>query len=275
MNNTNLAFIGAGNMARSLIGGLIENGHRASTIYAADINPVQLSELQEAFDIQTSSDNSAIISKAGVVVLAVKPQVIASVMAGIKESLQQSSALLISIAAGVREQDISRWVGTPHPVIRCMPNTPALLGEGATVLYANRYVSDSQKQFAESMMQAVGMTDWVDEERRIDAVTALSGSGPAYFFILVESMIQAAEKLGLDAAMAEKLAGQTAYGAAKMLLQSGESAAQLRLNVTSKGGTTEAAINSFETAGLREIVYKGMKDAYQRSIELGIQLGEK
>ncbi|MCB1757737.1 MAG: pyrroline-5-carboxylate reductase [Gammaproteobacteria bacterium] len=275
MNNTNLAFIGAGNMARSLVGGLIDKGHTPTAITVTDIDTGQLARLHDDFGVNTGTDNQAAVAAAELVVLAVKPQIIASVVQEIKDSLQQQSALIVSIAAGVREKDISRWLGTPQPVIRCMPNTPALLGAGASGLYANAQVSNTQKQLAEKLLQAAGITIWVEDEARLDAITALSGSGPAYFFLLVEYMVDAAEKLGLDRASAETLARQTAYGAAQMLVGSNESASRLRDNVTSKGGTTAAAINSFESANLREIVYKGMECAYQRSIELGIQLGEK
>ena len=274
MKNTRIAFIGAGNMARSLIGGLLESGQPPDTLYVSDINPEQLKTLQSNSAIHTTQDSREAADAAEVVVLAVKPQIIHTVIENMADVLRRNRPLVVSIAAGVREADISRWIGEDPAVVRCMPNTPSLFGVGATALYANQAVSEAQKQLAEKLLLTAGTTDTVESEEMLDAVTALSGSGPAYFFLMVESMTAAAEKLGLDQKLAQKLAIQTALGAATMLLQSGDSPEQLRKNVTSKGGTTEAAINSFENNDLREIVYKGMENAFKRSIELGKQLGD-
>lgn len=274
MKKTKLAFIGAGNMARSLVGGLLESGHNPKDIYVSDINPEQLQALQSDFSVNITESNEIAMENADVCVLAIKPQVISTVILASIQTLQKNNPLIISIAAGVREADISRWIGGKPSVVRCMPNTPSLFGAGATVLYANEAVSAKQKHLAEALLKSAGTTDWVASESLLDSVTALSGSGPAYFFLLVESMTAAAEKLGLDNALAQKLAIQTATGAAAMLLQSSDSPQQLRKNVTSKGGTTEAAINSFESAEFRNIVYKGMECAFTRSIELGKQLGD-
>lgn len=275
MNNTNLAFIGAGNMARSLIGGLIEKGYSAGAITVSDINNDMLLQLEQDFSVKTSTDNVAVVSNADVVVLAVKPHIVKLIIEQIKSVIPKRQPVIISIAAGVREKDISRWIGNNHPVIRCMPNTPSLIGAGASGLFANDYVTDEQKQLAQTMLDATGISHWVEEEGLLDSITALSGSGPAYFFFLAECMTDAAVKLGLDKELAETLANQTAFGAARMLVETGTDAKQLRENVTSKGGTTEAAINSFESSEMRDIIYKGMESAYKRSIELGSKLGEE
>jgi pyrroline-5-carboxylate reductase len=274
LNNTNLSFIGAGNMARSLISGLIENDHNPSHITVSDINNEQLLRLKNDFAVNITSCNKTACSNADVVVLAVKPQIINTVIRDLKQALIKQSPLLVSIAAGVKEADISRWIGQTHPIIRCMPNTPALVGAGATALLANTHVSDKQKRMAESMLGAVGITAWVEQESELDAITALSGSGPAYFFLVVEHMINSAVQLGLTRELAETFARQTAWGAAKMLAQSNTPAAELRENVTSKGGTTAAALESYKSSQLDDIIFKSMNCAYKRSIELGKQLGE-
>lgn len=275
MNNTHLAFIGAGNMARSLIGGLIEKGYSASNITVSDINNDMLSKLARDFSLNTTTDNASAALDADVVVLAVKPQTVKLVIEQIKTVIPQRQPVVISIAAGVREKDISRWIGNDHPVIRCMPNTPSLIGAGASGLFANAYVTNAQKQLAQMMFDATGIAHWVEEEGLLDSITALSGSGPAYFFFLAQCMSDAAVKLGLDKELAETLANQTAFGAARMLVETNIDAKQLRENVTSKGGTTHAAINSFESNEMRNIIYKGMESAYKRSIELGSKLGEE
>ncbi len=275
MNNTNLAFIGAGNMSRSLIGGLIKNGYPSRAITVADINSDMLSAIEKDFSVSTNIDNNAAIEHANVIVLAVKPTIIKPVIKQIKQSIAEHMPLIISIAAGVREKDITRWIGHRPPVVRCMPNTPALLGAGASGLFANRQVSATQKQLAQTIIESTGIAHWVEDESQLDTITALSGSGPAYFFYLTECMTDAAVKLGLDKELAETLANQTAFGAARMLVETSTAAKPLRENVTSIGGTTEAAINSFESNELRNLVYEGMESAYNRSIELGKKLGEE
>lgn len=275
MKDTKLVFIGAGNMARSLIGGLISHGHTPAAITATDINQSQLDTLKDTLAISTSTDTAAAIRQADIVVLAIKPQQVEALIDDVRDALHESRPMVVSIAAGLRESDISRWIGTSLPVVRCMPNTPSMLGAGVTGLYANDSVSDTQRDVAEQILLAVGIVEWVKEEALLDTVTAISGSGPAYFFLFAECIAAKATELGLDKDTAVRFAAQTCYGAARMLVESGDSPQQLRLNVCSKGGTTEAAINSFEAAGIRKMVNDAMDACHQRSIEMGQELGEQ
>lgn len=257
-------------MAASLIGGLIANGFQAERITACDINTEQLEILSNKFSIQTSTDNIAAVEQADIVLLAVKPQVMQTVceqLAGVKDN---RARLFISIAAGVRETDINQWLGGSRCVVRCMPNTPALVQLGATGLYANSLVSDQQKQMTQSILDAVGISVWVKEEKLIDAVTAISGSGPAYFFYFIELLQTAGEKLGLDTETALKLARQTALGAAHMAQT--DDVVDLRARVTSKKGTTEQAILSFQDNNLGSLVEAATKAAYDRSATLAEEL---
>lgn len=276
MKNSTIAFIGGGNMAYSLIGGLIAGNCPSANIHVADPNQETLEAMQQQFGITPfPSDNPGAIAEVDAVVLAVKPQVLASVAKEVGEAIQQSSKrpLFISIAAGVRATDIERWLGGSQAIVRTMPNTPALLQSSATGLYANPNVSDQQKNLAESILRAVGTTVWLEEETELDAVTALSGSGPAYFFLFMEAMEAAAQQLGLPEETARMLTLQTAFGAAKMALERPESSAELRRKVTSPNGTTEAAIGTFQQQQLESIVTQAMQAAHDRSIELADQLG--
>lgn len=269
-----LVFIGAGNMARSLIGGLVQNGFPAARIIATDPSDTTRDALATDFGIAVSSDNSAAVSEAESVVLAVKPQAMQTVVADLREAAQSSKPLMISIAAGIRECDLARWLGFDPAIVRCMPNTPALLRAGATALYANPQVSEAQRHAAAEILGAAGYTTWVDSEAQIDAVTAVSGSGPAYFFAVLEAMEKAAVDLGLPADMARQLAIETCYGAARMARESGDEPAVLRQKVTSKGGTTAAALDSFAAGGLDSLFANAMKAARDRAEELGRELGE-
>lgn len=272
MSNTAIAFIGAGNMARSLIGGLLEErgGYRIS---AADPDPAQRAPLADAFRIPVSGDNRAATDGADVVVLAVKPHIVRNVCLELREQLAAQRPLVVSIAAGARESDISRWLAYDAAVVRCMPNTPALVRSGASALYANARVSEAQRDCAESLLRAVGTIVWVSDEGALDTVTALSGSGPAYFFAVMEAMEQAAVELGLDTEQARLLTLETALGAAKMALEAGAAPAELRANVTSKGGTTQAALQVFEQRQLPAIVAQAMRAARDRAHEIGVELG--
>jgi len=265
-NNPQICFIGGGNMAHSLIGGLISNGSSANDIYACDINAETLSDLAQQYDIHISQDNKESVENADIILLAVKPQVLQQVCLNLANSNFRSGVLFISIAAGIREQDINHWLGENRAVIRCMPNTPALVGLGATALYANEQVSNTQKADAEAILSAVGITVWVEMQSQLDAVTAISGSGPAYFFLFIEALQNAAVELGLEPEIAQKLAQQTALGAATMAI--GNNVAELRQQVTSKGGTTEQAIASFQQQGLEKLVKSATLAANNRSIEL-------
>lgn len=275
MNNTQIAFIGAGNMATSLIGGLVADGHEPARIQASDPNRDQLSRLAARFGIRAAADNEAAVAGAGVVVLAVKPQILETVARGLAPSLQRQRPLLISIAAGVREADLQQWIGGGLPLVRSMPNTPAMVQSGASVLHASPEVSGAQKNLAESILRAVGITQWVDDETLMDAVTALSGSGPAYFFLIMEAMIQAGEELGLSSEAAHLLTVQTALGAARMAMESSESPEKLRQRVTSPGGTTERALAILERGGIRDLLRDALTAARDRSRELSQLLGKE
>jgi pyrroline-5-carboxylate reductase len=273
MENCTIAFIGCGNMSRSLIGGLIANGVKKDRLLAADPEKEQRQAIAEQFGIETSADNNTIISKADVILLAVKPQVMHEVVNGLADNVKGKSKLIISIAAGVRLDSITEWLGEQSAVIRVMPNTPALIQAGAAALFANQHSSESQKNTAEAMMRSVGTTIWLESEDQMDAVTALSGSGPAYFFYFMEAMEKAAIEMGLSEDNARLLTIETAVGAAKMALLSSSDPAALRQQVTSPGGTTEQALNTFMQGKLDELVQKAMEAAKQRSIELSESFG--
>ncbi len=259
-----ITFIGAGNMANSIIGGLINTGYPASSIIASDPNTDVLVKLHDQLGIQTESDNAKACSQADIVVLAVKPQVMKSVTQALQTALDHRP-LVISIAAGISINSLSEWLGEGTAIVRCMPNTPALVKQGATGLYANHQVSEAQKEAAESLMNAIGICTWLDSEALLDSVTAISGSGPAYFFLLMEAMIEAGIKQGLSPEQAKQLTLQTAAGASTLAQQSDVDVAELRRRVTSPGGTTEQAIMSFEAAGLRKIVDDAMLACAKRS----------
>jgi len=275
MSIQKVTFIGGGNMARSLIGGLIGDGFTAANITVADPDSNSLNDLQQRFKINIATDNLTALNNADTVVLAVKPQLLHEVIEQLRPALQKQQPLLISIAAGVREASISQWLGFKLPIVRTMPNTAALVQSGATGLFANAAVSVAQRDQAESILRAVGLTLWVEEESQLDAVTALSGSGPAYFFRVMEIMQQSAENLGLNQEQARLLTLQTAFGAAKLALESSDDLTTLRQNVTSKGGTTAAALQHLQQGGLEELFDGALKAAHARSIELGQILGEQ
>lgn len=268
MNKLMIAVIGAGNMGSSLIGGLIKNGHPADKLIATDPSPEKLNHLSQLFGIQTTTDNTAAVSIADIVIFAVKPQVFAEVAKPLCDIIKQRNPLIISIAAGVREGRIQEWLGGRAAIVRVMPNTPAMIGAGASGLYANPLTTPEQRNLAESILRAVGVAVWVESEEQIDTVTALSGSGPAYFFLILEALQNAGEELGLPAATAQILAQQTALGAAQMALESKHEPSELRRHVTSPGGTTEAAISVLEEHHIRNIFKKALRAAKERSEEL-------
>lgn len=268
-----LAFIGAGNMARAIIGGLTSNGYPASSIWATEPDASRLQDLQ-AQGIQTSSDNSAAVAAADVVVLAVKPQVLKVVASDIAAAVQARQPLIISIAAGIMTPAIDRWMGGNTAIVRCMPNTPALVQTGASGMYATPAVTAEQRAQAEQIMAATGIALWVEEEAQLDAVTAISGSGPAYYFLLMEAMIDAGKKLGLSSDVATQLTLQTALGAARMASSSDVDPAELRRRVTSPNGTTEQAIKRFMDGGLPALVDEALQACNDRSVELAQELGK-
>ena len=273
MTSPQLAFIGAGNMAQALIGGLVKQGFAADRIVASDPMPAMLDKLQAVAPVRTTSDNIEAIAGADVIVLAVKPQVMQQVLEPLAAVVQQRQPLIVSIAAGIESASIARWLGGDLPIVRCMPNTPALVQLGATGLYANAGVSAEQKQLADSILRAVGIALWVDSEAQLDAVTAVSGSGPAYFFLVMEAMRDAGEKLGLPRAVAAQLTLQTALGAARIAQDSDVDVVELRRRVTSPNGTTERAIASFESDNLRGVFERALSACEARSRELAQELG--
>jgi len=273
MKTTRLAFIGAGNMARSLIGGLVADGWDPACISVSDPDTAQLSALSSRFQVHTDTNNHTVTENAEVVVLAVKPQVIQDVALDLADLIQKQQPLLISIAAGIRATDLQRWLGGSCALVRCMPNTPALVQSGATALWRNEHVSDEQTDLAETILRAVGLALWVESEDLMDTVTALSGSGPAYFLLVMEALQEAGQALGLPEETAKLLSLQTAFGAAKMALESSEDAAILRQRVTSPGGTTEKALEVLENGGLRALFSDALNAARSRSRELAEQFG--
>lgn len=260
-------------MAGSLIGGLIADGWNPSTIRVSDTDTRQLERLSQRFPIVTTTDNNAAVENADVVVLAVKPQVMEGVAQALASSLSKQQPLVISIAAGISESTLRHWLGEKMAIVRSMPNTPAMVQSGATVMYANSNVSDDRRNIAESILRAVGIVIWVDDESMMDAATALSGSGPAYLFLFIEALQSAGQELGFSKDTAYLLALQTAFGAAKMALESEEDAALLRQRVTSPGGTTECAINTLQEGKFKELVSKALHAAAERSCELANEFG--
>lgn len=274
MDTLKIGFVGGGNMARSLIGGLINDGRNPNTIWVSDASQEQLDHLKQIFKINVTTDNNEVAKNTDIVVMAIKPQVMKTVAEEISDTVQDKQPLVVSIAAGILEESLNRWLGNSIAIVRTMPNTPALVQTGATALYANKLVSAEQRNMAETIMRAVGLTLWLEDEKQMDTVTAVSGSGPAYFFLFMEAMEEAAKKMGLSEKDAHLLTLQTAFGAAKMALESPESCATLRERVTSPGGTTEQALNTFEQGKLRELVENALKAAASRSTELAQQLGD-
>ncbi len=274
MKNLTLGFIGGGNMARSLIGGLIADGYAAQKIWVSDLNGEALQQMAEHHGVHTAPSNAEVAERAQVLVLAVKPQMLKDVVRELAPVIQTRHPLLVSIAAGITADSIDRWAGGHVAVVRCMPNTPAMVKAGATALYANARVTPAQRSQAEAILRAVGLTLWVDAEPQLDAVTALSGSGPAYYFLFMEAMAEAGIALGLAPETARLLSQQTALGAGRMAIESAVAPAELRRQVTSPGGTTERAIAAFEEGGLRTLVGTAMQAAARRAAELSEQLGD-
>lgn len=268
------AFIGAGNMAGALIAGLIADGTPPEQLIATDPSVEKCQALSAATGIRTLQENREAAAVADTVVLAVKPQILRQVAQELAEQIQDRRPLVISIAAGVRCDSLQAWLGGDVPLVRTMPNTPAMIQAGATVLYATSMVSNAQRGKAESLMRAVGLTQWVADESLMDAVTALSGSGPAYHFLIMEAMENAARELGLSAETAHLLTLQTAFGAARMALESSEPPESLRAMVTSPGGTTERAVRALEEGGIRDLFRNALEAAHDRSVELSVDMGK-
>ena len=273
MNTRTIGFIGGGNMATSLISGLIASGYAPQQIWVSDINQAALQALASQLHVNISANNAALSEEVDVIVLAVKPQILREIALQLAATIRLRKLLVVSIAAGITQSSLAKWLGAEVVIVRCMPNTPALVLTGATALHANNNISEEQKDLAENILRAVGLTLWVEDEAQLDAVTAVSGSGPAYYFLLMEAMEKAALELGLDERSARLLIQQTALGAAKIALESSESPTQLRERVTSPGGTTQKAIETFQQNGFTDLVSKALHAARDRSIEMSKQLG--
>lgn len=271
MNKPTLTFIGGGNMANSLIGGLIAKSYPADAITVTDPLEANRQQLASTFGVQTSTDNAAAAASAEVILLAVKPQVMQTVTETIAGALGHRP-LIISIAAGISMASLEQWLSADLPIVRCMPNTPALVQTGAAGLFANGQVSDQQKQLASDILNAVGTSCWLQTEAEIDAVTAVSGSGPAYYFLIMEIMQEIGEELGLSPEVSRQLTLQTALGAAKMAISSDVDAAELRRRVSSPGGTTERAIQAFEAGDLKALFREAMNSAVKRAAEMADEL---
>ena len=268
---TRIAFIGGGNMARSLVGGLLATGMAPADLRVAEPQAEARERLGRDFGVATWAEHRPAVADADALVLAVKPQAMPKVHAELRLALQGRRPLVISIAAGVRLDQIERWLGA-LPIVRCMPNTPALIGAGATGLCANSRVGAEQRALAQRIMDAAGLTRWIEDEALMDTVTALSGSGPAYFFALVEALEDAAAAQGLPRDTARALAAQTCLGAGRMLMEGGEDPAELRRRVTSPNGTTQAALESFAADGLPRMVARAVAAATRRGTELAAAL---
>jgi len=272
--STQIAFIGGGNMARSLIGGLVARGHDRAAIVVSEPQQGLRDALTRDFGIVAGTDNAAAAAAADTIVLAVKPQVMHAVCTSIQPALEGRRPCIVSIAAGVRIAQLQRWLGAGLPLIRAMPNTPALIGAGITGLTTNTHATAADRNAAQTVLQAAGPAVWIDDERLMDAVTAVSGSGPAYFFLLMEAMQAAAIRQGLAPDAARTLVVHTALGAARMAAESGESTTTLRERVTSPGGTTQAALETFAAGGLNALVDAAIDRATVRGRELSDLIGD-
>jgi len=268
-----IAFIGGGNMARSLVGGLVARGVPKDTIRVSEPVPALRESLHHDFGISAHAGNADAVRGVPTWVFAVKPQVMREVCQALAPLAQQARPLVVSIAAGITSKQVERWLGGGIAIVRCMPNTPALLGAGVTGLHANARVDAAGRQAAESLLSSAGETVWIDDETGMDAVTAVSGSGPAYVFLLAEAMQAAAREQGLDEDAARTLVLQTILGAARMLTEGDADAAELRKRVTSPGGTTQAAIERFEAGGFRKLVADAIAAATERGRELSAANG--
>ena len=266
-----ITFLGGGNMAIALVGGLIQRGFAPHDLSVIEILPEARERLSAQFAINVFGEASAEALTCDVLVLAVKPQQMRAALASLPTG--NSKPLIVSIAAGLLVDDLARWMGGYRRIVRAMPNTPALIGAGMAGLYADPSVTPEDRQHAKAILGAVGATVWVDNEGLIDSVTAISGSGPAYVFLFLEAMQEAGRELGLSAEAAHQLAIQTVLGAGQLAQQSDESVEVLRQRVTSKGGTTAAALDKMATTGVKTGLIAGMHAAAERSRELGIELG--
>ncbi len=268
---TKIGFIGAGNMAHALVSGLINHGFSKTNINLSDVDKLLLSQRKSEFDVKVFTDNLQMAKQCDVIVLAVKPQILSSVCKQLNTGLQHKP-LVVSIAAGVKISSINYWLKGTTPIVRTMPNAPALLGKGVTGMVASDIVTNQQKTLVENIFASVGIYFWLQKESLLDALAALSGSGPAYFFLMIESMINAGVALGLDRDMAKSLSIQTALGASIMAQNSNDSIQELRAKITSKNGTTQAAIESFQNHNFDIISSHAIRAAFVRARKIGFEL---
>ncbi|NCC30179.1 MAG: pyrroline-5-carboxylate reductase [Gammaproteobacteria bacterium] len=275
MTTTRIAFIGGGNMATSLIAGLVADGYAPDSLHVAEPGPDRREMLEARYGVRVFADNREALADADTLVLCVKPQLAAQVCTEIADTASARAPLVISIMAGVPEQAIQRWLGGTLAIVRAMPNTPAMVQTGAIGLHASAEVGEEGRNRAETILRAVGLTRWVETEAQIDAVTALSGSGPAYFFLFMEALEEAGISLGLDAETARLLTIQTALGAAKMAVESEDTPGQLRERVTSPGGTTERALEHLLKADLHALMKRAAHAAHDRAVDLSRGLSEQ
>jgi len=271
--NTKIGFIGGGNMARSLIAGLRETGWSGEQLFVAEPDQEKRDYFATELQIYATEHNDEVAAASDILLFAVKPQLLREVAQAVADVVQLRRPLVISIAAGIRAADIQRWLGNNAAIVRCMPNTPALVGSGATGLYANATVDAGQREAAETILRAVGVTVWLDNEDLLDVVTALSGSGPAYFMLIMEALERAGVSAGLPAQAAHLLVLETCVGAAKLALESQEDLAELRRRVTSPGGTTERALEVLQQGRLPEVLAEAVRAASERARELAQQFG--
>lgn len=262
-----IVFIGGGNMASCLIGGMLANGFSSQDISVSEPNAESRHRIEATHGISTTADNGAAVSSADIVVLAVKPQVIKAVAAPLSDSLMHNP-IVVSIAAGIPVSALANWMGSSLTIVRAMPNTPAMVQAGATGLFASKALNAAQQSTIEAIFKAVGYACWVNNEADIDAVTAVSGSGPAYFFLIYEAMLKVAQELGLDRETSSQLTLNTALGAAKLALHSDQAPEELRKQVTSPGGTTQAAIESFQAQDIEAVFRAAMTSALNRAKEM-------
>lgn len=268
------AFIGGGNMAAAIIGGLIKHGVAPTDLYALDPNEEARKRSEQQFGIRTGAAPDSALASFDAVVLAVKPQILKSVAEALAPHLG-ATQVVISIVAGIRTADLSRWLNGHQRIVRVMPNTPALIGMGVAGLAATGSVNEADRALATQVLGAVGETVWFDDEAKIDAVTGISGSGPAYVFYFIEALEEAARQLGMDAAQGRALAVATFTGAAQLAAQSDEAPGVLRERVTSKGGTTAAALASFDASGVKDAIVRGVLAADARAREMGDEFGKQ
>lgn len=262
-----IAFIGGGNMASSIIGGMLANGFQPEQICVGNRGAEKCRRLKETYGIATTLDNHAAVADADIVIMAVKPQVMGAVIADLASSISPGS-VVVSVAAGIQLSNLQEWLGESHAIVRVMPNTPSMVRCGAAGLFANELVNDEKKTSIEAIFNAVGISCWVDDEAKIDAVTAVSGSGPAYFFLMMETMQKIGQELGLSEQVARDLTIQTALGAAQMASTSEYDTTDLRLQVSSPGGTTRAAIAKFQALNVEDTFRQAMQAAQNRAREM-------